>query len=91
MAPKSEKRLISRHFHETISKFYEKHLEHIRGFQLKRTSSLNGPVVELVDALDSKSSTRKGVGVRFSPGPPFSEKSQKSGSPVLRFSSLKRR
>ena len=29
-----------------------------------------GPVVELVDALDSKSSIRKGVGVRFSPGPP---------------------
>jgi hypothetical protein len=27
-------------------------------------------VVELVDALDSKSSIRKGVGVRFSPGPP---------------------
>ena len=31
---------------------------------------LNGPVVELVDALDSKSSIRKNVGVRFSPGPP---------------------
>ncbi len=29
-----------------------------------------GPVVELVDALDSKSSVRKDVGVRFSPGPP---------------------
>ncbi len=27
-------------------------------------------MVELVDALDSKSSARKGVGVRFSPGPP---------------------
>jgi hypothetical protein len=26
--------------------------------------------VELVDALDSKSSVRKDVGVRFSPGPP---------------------
>ncbi len=31
----------------------------------------NGSVVELVDALDSKSSARKGVGVRFSPEPPF--------------------
>ena len=30
-----------------------------------------GSVVELVDALDSKSSARKGVGVRFSPEPPF--------------------
>ena len=28
-------------------------------------------MVELVDALDSKSSARKGVGVRFSPEPPF--------------------
>ena len=27
-------------------------------------------MVELVDALDSKSSVRKDVGVRFSPGPP---------------------
>ena len=39
-----------------------------------RTIRKNGPVVELVDALDSKSSARKGVGVRFSPGPPFSFK-----------------
>ena len=29
------------------------------------------PVAELVDALDSKSSSRKGVGVRFSPGAPL--------------------
>ncbi len=36
---------------------------------LKKTQS-RGPVVELVDALDSKSSVRKDVGVRFSPGPP---------------------
>ncbi len=34
------------------------------------THDKNGPVVELVDALDSKSSVRKDVGVRFSPGPP---------------------
>ena len=29
------------------------------------------PVAELVDARDSKSRSRKGVGVRFSPGAPF--------------------
>jgi hypothetical protein len=33
----------------------------------------DGSVVELVDALDSKSSARKGVGVRFSPEPPSSK------------------
>ena len=30
------------------------------------------PVAELVDALDSKSSSGNGVGVRFSPGAPLS-------------------
>ena len=37
----------------------------------------DGSVVELVDALDSKSSARKGVGVRFSPEPPNEESNPK--------------
>lgn len=36
-------------------------------------------MVELVDALDSKSSVRKDVGVRFSPGPPTLFGNQNSG------------
>jgi hypothetical protein len=39
-----------------------------------------GPVVELVDAQDSKSCVRKGMSVRVRPGPEFDQlKAQNSG------------
>ena len=44
--------------------------------------SLRASVVELVDALDSKSSARKGVGVRFSPEAPITCAVSRTFSPV---------